>query len=373
MYRSRFKRLALLFVSLPVVLLAVLLALTWAAFRRQQLDRELAAAVQNNDTTKAIRLLTAGADANTTATTEHLSFSQTLQRFLDILRSRRKSIATSSGNPILVTAVINENEPLVIALLDHGALVDAVCTEPDSDGIDVYEGPNKGDTPLLLAAEKDQIRLVSLLLSRHANVNKQNRDGLTALMLTTQASIARMLLDHDADVHVRAFRPKDETALFYASDVAFVQLLLSHGASIEEKAEDGQTVLMKAASDLNIPKVDFLLDRGADTNAIDNIGWTALMYATNTGTNHAMMIRELLRRGADPNLRDMDGDAALFIAADVGAAPIVQMLIHAGAKINLRNHRGQTALRIAKRGEGLPRGTPYQECIRLLEQAGAKE
>lgn len=366
---SRFKYIALLCITLPVVLLVVLLALTWAAFRQQQLDRKLIAAVQSNDTSKATQLLSVGADANATQdAVEPLSFTQTLQQYYDVLLGKRKPGVSAAGTPLLLIAANRSDEPLVRALLDHGARVDTVCTVPSDE---VW---NKGDTALLIASRSDQIRLVRLLLARHANVNAKDDDGFTALMATHTESIARMLLDHGADVHARVARGarKGETALFFAlnnvtrDEVALMTLLLSHGASVEEKTEEGETILMQASAYSDVKGIDFLLDHGADIKATDWHGWTALMYASYPEGDEGRAVNELLRRGADPNPGNVEGKTALMLAAGRGNFETVQALIHARARLDARDHDGGTAITVAKREHS-------QECLRLLRAAGAKE
>jgi ankyrin repeat protein len=60
--------------------------------------------------------------------------------------------------------------------------------------------------------------------------------------------------------------------------------------------------------------VDLLLSRGAQLDAVDDRGRTALMIAAAVG--HAEVIEMLLGRGADPSARDRNGKTALDLAAD---------------------------------------------------------
>jgi len=60
--------------------------------------------------------------------------------------------------------------------------------------------------------------------------------------------------------------------------------------------------------------VNLVLDRGADIDAADNRGRTALMIAADAG--HAGMVDVLIARGAMRDLKDKDGKTALDLTAD---------------------------------------------------------
>ncbi len=71
------------------------------------------------------------------------------------------------------------------------------------------------------------------------------------------------------------------------------------------------------------------LAAGAEADARDGKGWTALMHAVDRG--YTLLARPLLEAGADPDLRAPDGATALFIAAVHGHTEIVVALMEAGA------------------------------------------
>ncbi|HEY5521969.1 MAG TPA: ankyrin repeat domain-containing protein, partial [Desulfuromonadaceae bacterium] len=59
-----------------------------------------------------------------------------------------------------------------------------------------------------------------------------------------------------------------------------------HGARLNEKYNEGKTALMKAVESFNktnISSIKFLIDRGADVNAVNNKGETALILAAKRG------------------------------------------------------------------------------------------
>jgi hypothetical protein len=68
-------------------------------------------------------------------------------------------------------------------------------------------------------------------------------------------------------------------ACAYYSGVAVCQLLVDHGADVNATAHDGSTPLMLAAGSAKITVVEYLLTKGADPNAVDKTGKSALDYA----------------------------------------------------------------------------------------------
>ena len=109
-----------------------------------------------------------------------------------------------------------------------------------------------------------------------------------------------------------------------------VQLLLEKGADVNAKDNDGRTALMFAAEKGHTEIVQILLKKGADVNAEDEYGGTALMIAAENG--HTEIIKLLLEKGADVNAKDWYGKTALMYAAYYGHTETVQLLLEKGAK-----------------------------------------
>lgn len=90
------------------------------------------------------------------------------------------------------------------------------------------------------------------------------------------------------------------------------------------------TPILCEAADFGDPRlVKILLDRGADINASDQNGKTALMCATGNGNGYLVSL--LLKRGANVNARDRDGMTALLITKAQNRPVIGEILIKAGA------------------------------------------
>ena len=84
----------------------------------------------------------------------------------------------------------------------------------------------------------------------------------------------------------------------------------------------------------------FLIDAGADVNAQNNSGITALMM----DAKEPKSIEMLTENGGDVNIFDDEGKTALMYAASRGKQDIVEMLFNDGAEIDYADMAEKTAL-----------------------------
>ena len=109
------------------------------------------------------------------------------------------------------------------------------------------------------------------------------------------------------------------------------RLLKQSPGRLARKESGGITPLMYAALYRDIASARLLLDAGADPNARNDAGATALMWAV----DDLEITRLLLERKADPNVRSADGRSALMLAAGrSGASDVVKLLLDAGAMLD---------------------------------------
>ena len=107
-----------------------------------------------------------------------------------------------------------------------------------------------------------------------------------------------------------------------------MQLLHLAGANVNSDSASRRPLFL-AAGEGRLKAVRYLLDEGADVNAGEADGNTALTEATFYG--HAPVIKELLARGAKVNAVS-NGATALDIAISANNNAIIEMLRHYGAK-----------------------------------------
>jgi len=185
-----------------------------------------------------------------------------------------------------------------------------------------------GSTALYVAAENERQATVALLLAKGANPNLPGRSGLTPLTAAAFKGNDRIV----EQLLSRAAGPADpnvvdatgKAAMTYAAARGFagiVRRLLDAGVDARFRYGNALTPLMWAAGHEDgvgvraaESVVDLLLSRGAEVDAVDDRGRTALMMAAELG--HAELVEMLIGRGADQTVRDKSGKTALDLAAD---------------------------------------------------------
>ncbi len=136
-------------------------------------------------------------------------------------------------------------------------------------------------------------------------------------------------------------------------------LLLERDIDMNHRTTDDVTPLMLAAETGAYYLVTLMLALGADANAVDRLGRTALMRAARA--NDTQAISWLIRGHAKVNQATIQqGWTALMWAARYDAAAAVAALLGAGADRDQRDREGQTALSLAIR-------YGHDDCRRLLE------
>ena len=152
-----------------------------------------------------------------------------------------------------------------------------------------------------------------------------------------------------------------------ASDI---RSLIRQGANVNGRTQEGLTPLVGAALFLNRECVQILIDAGAVVDVRPNgdylDGKTALLAAVSNTINDSGVIQVLIDAGADVNAADTFGRTALMYAAATSNLNLVETLVREGANINQRDKYGWSALGLAKQNNAKP------SIIRFLADMGAK-
>ena len=130
-------------------------------------------------------------------------------------------------------------------------------------------------------------------------------------------------------------------------DAAAVKTLLQQGADVNAAQGDGMTALHWAARRGDLDTAQMLLYAGANVRATTRLGGhTPLLLASQMG--HGDVIEVLLKAGADAKSTTGNGTTPLMLAAAAGRADAITALLAAGADIHATEPtRQETALMFA--------------------------
>ena len=131
--------------------------------------------------------------------------------------------------------------------------------------------------------------------------------------------------------------PLHQAALL--GDIEGVKALLIGGADVNAQDSDGYTAIHMAASAGDVKMAKFLLSEGVDVSVPP--ASTALHIAA-YGENKAI-VKLLISAGSDVNGTDRMGQTPIFKAAESGNKTMVRLLLSEGASTEFRDVAGQTA------------------------------
>ena len=268
--------------------------------------------------------------------------------------------ANDCGFTTLMLAVQHGSQSIVRTVLASGARV---------DDMNSY-----GKSALALAALLNKSQIVAMLLQAGANVDQQDKSGATALMATFNCQIdewydmdsswdvARQLIGAGADVNL--LDKNGDTAMlwlarYYVSGCEgevhvkewkhCLTSLISGGASVNVVGSCGRTPLIDVCMRQHVhgeELVNALLDSGADVNAVDYGGNTALMCAAYF--NNHRVVGALVSRGADVNMVNYDGFTVVQLHRAHRHVNISIVLLRAGADISHVETQENDILDVAK-------------------------
>jgi hypothetical protein len=128
-------------------------------------------------------------------------------------------------------------------------------------------------------------------------------------------------------------------------------MLLEKGADVNAKNTGGNTALSWASWRGHTETAVMLLEKGSDVNAKDDYARTALHSASSSG--HTETVAMLLEKGADVNAKDNDGTTALIDASIQIRPEVVTMLLkRKDIIVNATDKDGLTALHRASAAIG---------------------
>jgi quinoprotein dehydrogenase-associated probable ABC transporter substrate-binding protein len=216
----------------------------------------------------------------------------------------------------------------------------------------------------VLAADPERIRF---LVEKGADINRQDAQGYGALQAAARNRSDRiipLLIELGADVNGR-----DEdgfTALIHAAErnhVPSIKALAAARADLEASVDGGFGPLSLAIESGKFLAAKALIELGANVNAAAGadrvtplmvaasqlaVGEAAKEIERRQGLRSTDIATALIERGADVNAANAHGITALMIASARGNIPMLGLLLEAGADPNLKSKAGKTAIDIAR-------------------------
>lgn len=293
------------------------------------------------------------------------------------------------GSGCLFRAALRHESNIIEVLLKHG--------------LDPEFKDSQGRTQLHIASLDGEERTISMILEvARATVDSRDKEGRTSLHLVSQEGVhqaIKCLLEHGADINSETLN--GQTPLHLASlegKESIVECLLHYGEGINVNSGNskGQTPLHLAVLRKHQRIIRCLVEYGADSNLPDHDGETPLNLVSQWGhertkkhmldyakirektqgiqdkrfhpSRHTlsdnrlmMLLKKMIKDGSwmkierllkgrkfDCSVTDDSGETLLHFAARMPeSANEIRVLLEKGAKVDARNHKGETPLHIA--------------------------
>uniref|UniRef100_A0A7N0ZRT0 Serine/threonine-protein kinase BSK1-like TPR repeats domain-containing protein n=1 Tax=Kalanchoe fedtschenkoi TaxID=63787 RepID=A0A7N0ZRT0_KALFE len=211
---------------------------------------------------------------------------------------------------------------------------------------DIKDANKRG--ALHFAAREGKTEVCKYLLEElQLDVNTRDDDGETPLLHASRkghTETAKYLVEHGADLALAS--DMGATPLHHSAAIGNVELLrffLSRGAAVDAQCDSGTPLIWAAGHD-QPEAVKVLLEHHANPNAETDDNITPLLSAVAAGS--LACVELLIEAGANVNVI-AGGATPLHIAADNGNLEIINCLVKAGADPNIADEEGETPIHVA--------------------------
>jgi ankyrin repeat protein len=203
------------------------------------------------------------------------------------------------------------------------------------------------------AAQRGCVEKVQELLAAQGvdSKNGSESEALRSAIRAGNKEITELLVKAGAPVNPAQtvlWSPLADAA--FAKQFEIMKLLVESGAKVDAVDHRGVTLLVSMGY-FDPTVATILLDAGANPNAAEREGETALMRAAAHGLKQTVKL--LIDHHADVNQKDARGRTALMHAADSRYSKAIPLLLENGADPTARDHEGLSALEMADKSNNL--------------------
>lgn len=212
---------------------------------------------------------------------------------------------------------------------------------------------NGADTEFIASVRKGDLKKIKSLLAKGTNPNSRDQDGKPALYLAVESrnlEVVQILLESKAQPNIKTVRvgmncPSEDSLKMAPAKIASDMKDLCHMMNDSEFYD--KTPLMRSVEFGHVQILQALISSGANVNAQNNFGETALMAAMRTKEGGPICTKILIKAGANVNATNNHGMTAIMFAAGYGHVETLKALLDAGASTKIEGKKGETAMKIA--------------------------
>lgn len=342
----------------------------YAGLSQEELDTKLIAAAWANDLDAATLLIAAGADVNAKDSTVQSAYLiAASEGYLPLL-----NLTLENGADVASLDSWNGTGLIRAGERGHAGIVGRLVQA----GIDLDHVNNLGWVALheaLVFAKPAQVDAyvdtVRVLVAAGADVTiRTERDGRTPTQLAQQESLApqaelldaaKAITEHQTDANQRLLAAAEE------GDADAAALALRAGADIEARNRLQQTPLLLASTQDHVDVARLLVALGADPDALDHQQDTAWLVTGVTGS--VEMLEALLPATPDMAIPNRFGGLSPIPAGERGHLDYIKRVVSTDVDLDHVNNLGWTALlETVLFGDGSQR---YTQIVNVLIEAGA--
>mmetsp|Transcript_38590 Transcript_38590/g.97152 ORF Transcript_38590/g.97152 Transcript_38590/m.97152 type:complete len:397 (+) Transcript_38590:240-1430(+) len=246
-------------------------------------------------------------------------------------------------------------------LVSYGATVDAASSSPTKVGAGASS-----------ASAHDTDQLISWSTEMMATLGMETKSSNTVHELAKRGELEPLQSILDADPSLLdSVNDENQTILHVAvgaEQVEVVHYLLRNSVEVNSQDYEGNTPLQVAATRARIDLIHLLERARGDPTIRTFFGETLFHICTKAFSDDTPEVEHMFERwakvGAQLDAQDLKGNTALHYAAELGKEHIMSVFLRLGASVSVVNKENESALHFASRHS-------HQSCVKQLIEAGA--